>query len=83
MELLKNEIGKKESEYIFLTKAINYVQQYSEGNRFRFYKFVKNTNEVYESILKEYEKDFNMELIKICDEYIHKEHSAFTSADIY
>lgn len=44
LELLNSEIGKKKSDYVYLTKAINYVQQYSEGNRFRFYKFVKNTN---------------------------------------
>ncbi len=45
---------------MYLTKAINYVQQYSEGNRFRFYKFVKNNNEAYEGVLKDYEREFNM-----------------------
>lgn len=50
--LFKEEIGKKESAYLFLPKAINYVQQYSESNRFRFYKFVKNSNEAYEAVLR-------------------------------
>lgn len=83
VELLKGEIGRKESSYVFLTKAINYVQQHSEGNRFRYYKFVKNSNEAYECVLKEYEREFNMELIKTCDEYIRKGHSAFSCIEIY
>jgi hypothetical protein len=39
--LFKEQSQKKGTEYPFLSKAINYVQQYSESNRFRFYKFVK------------------------------------------
>lgn len=66
-----------------MTKAINYVQQYSDSNRFRFYKFVKITNETYENVLREFEKEFNFELISISDECIKKGHTSFSCYEIY
>lgn len=49
------------------------MQNYPENNRFRQYRFVKIHHDNYEHLVREAEKQFNLNLIKVCEAYILKE----------
>jgi hypothetical protein len=69
---------------MFLPSAIRFMQMFPDSNRFKHYRFVKFHNEIWEQLIKESDREFNKELIQVCEDYMQrgKNHS-FTIRNIF
>jgi hypothetical protein len=82
--LLSKEIANKTSEFVFLAKAVTFLQNHNENNRFKAYRFAKLHNDTFERLLKESDRKFNLDLIKVCEAYIGQEEStSFSCRNIF